>query len=492
MDSQPQAGSSVTTSQYHHYIPQFILKNFAHPFQPQQVAKKHKQRGKPKWKKGYRPGDPMLYTIGLAGPEPKIDESPVSRTFGEMDMYRDFGNAPNQHYIEQKLSRLESDAARIIKKIRDDYEAGRRETCLVRSDRDKLRKFLFVMKYRGRNQHRRFYHQEAKDYRANDQEKLQKYMREKGFKKPVDVWFNNIKTLLEMEMDPGQNWMKELRERIYPDDAQWAIAHMQMMYLCICVPGTETDEFILTENAYGIHEGPSSSTVNPVTGEETGAYTEYHVFGPVSQKIMFVLRSFLLPVPEEDADEATKEWRQSMYRLNTEQHEDPSCANSSLEDLPVTKARNSYTTIQDGKRVLKPGEDGTERAYHKFYFKFSPIPTGHVDQINSIMLEQSYRISTIVFGSKTAICRTLESYLTIIPKRNVTYGMKIVTNAPDDARLLCLKKLEQAARMLGSDVAAVYHIDDNVDEQLEHLSQLLERALPGEPTDFMRLYMKLG
>ena len=106
-----------TTSQYHHYIPQFILRNFAHPFKPPKVPKNHKLGGKPKGKKGYYRGNPMLYTINMAGPSAQIGESPVSGTFGNTDMYRDFENAPNQHYIEQKLSRLESDAARIIKKF---------------------------------------------------------------------------------------------------------------------------------------------------------------------------------------------------------------------------------------------------------------------------------------------------------------------------------------------------------------------------------------
>jgi hypothetical protein len=54
-----------------HYIPRFILSNFAHPFQPLEVSGRQKrQRNKSRREKGYYPGDLMLYTINLAGPEP--------------------------------------------------------------------------------------------------------------------------------------------------------------------------------------------------------------------------------------------------------------------------------------------------------------------------------------------------------------------------------------------------------------------------------------
>jgi hypothetical protein len=65
-----------------------------------------------------------------------IGESPVARTFGKVDMYRDFANMPNQHSIEKKLSRLEANAARNIHKIRTDHEAGKREIWIPRLERN--------------------------------------------------------------------------------------------------------------------------------------------------------------------------------------------------------------------------------------------------------------------------------------------------------------------------------------------------------------------
>jgi len=133
------------------------------------------------------PNDLMLYAIDLADSASQISESPVSRTFEKVDM---------------KLSRLRSGAARIMKTIRDAHEARKQEISISPPDKDKLCKFLFIMKYRGSTVHRRFYHQDPDNFAENDQEELRIYIREKGHMKPIDVWFNNIKVPLEMEMEP--------------------------------------------------------------------------------------------------------------------------------------------------------------------------------------------------------------------------------------------------------------------------------------------------
>ena len=135
----------------------------------------------------------MLHAINLAEDSADLIETPVSRTFGLTDMYRDFTDATNQHSLEEQLSRLESQAGRIINKIRETFAKGKREVWMTRLDRDVLRKFLFVMKYRGPRMHERFYHKNAEDYSADDREALLGFMREKGYKTPIDVWFSNLK-----------------------------------------------------------------------------------------------------------------------------------------------------------------------------------------------------------------------------------------------------------------------------------------------------------
>lgn len=438
----------------------------------------------------------MLHTINLAGETGEIDETPVSRTFGLRDMYRDFAEASNQHYLEEQLSRLESSAGRIISKILKAFEAGETEVWLARRERDTLRKFIFIMKYRGSGFHRRFYHQDAERYSANDRDKMLKYMQEKGFKKPIDVWFNNIKGMLELEMDLKDKWIRELRDRIYPDDAMWFIANTQMRYLAFCTASNKDDEFLLTENLYNIYEGPSSYATNPETGENTlKAYTEYHTFSIISPKLVMVLRSVILPVPEEDSNESMKEWRSFWYNDTIMQHNDPLMAGSNLLDLPIAKARNSYTIFKEGKLVLKEGEDGSRRAYHKFCFRFFPISTDHVNKINSIMLEESHSISTITFKSRLGARNALEYYLGMPRNHPVLYSYRHFGDVPDNLGRLFIKKLEQAVEKLGSVTVAVDKVQNprsDPEDALDILSEMLEKSLPKEPSETMKLYMKLG
>jgi hypothetical protein len=485
-----------TKSQYHHFIPRFILRNFTHPYQPPDGPSKGTTTRNRRRKRGkYQPDEPMLYTLDLSTPKATIMETAVGRTFGLTDMYRDFADATNQHYLEEQLSKLESRAAGIISKIRKAFEAQERDLWLIRTERDILRKFLFIMKYRGSTMHKRFYHEGTEGYRADDRERLLQYMQENGFEKPVDVWFDNIKGMLELKMDTNGRWMRDLQERIYPDDATWFIAHTQMMYLAFCTTSIEDDEFLLTENAYSIHEGPNSYRINPHTGEHTPtAYTEYHAFAVISPKLIMVLRSFLLPVPEEDNNKEIGDWRKTMYQLNIGQHNNPVLSGSVLADLPIAKPRNSYSKIVDGRVVLLDGEDGTCRADHKFCFRFFPLETDHVNKINTIMLEESTEISAIVFKSYSAARKIFEHYLSLPAESGFKY-VPDVPGMPDDPRTVFLKKLEEAVKKMGSSVTASYQTrGTEFMEERENgaWGELFEKNLPKEPTEFMKLYINLG
>jgi hypothetical protein len=95
-----ESSSSVPEkSQYHHFIPRFILRNYSHPGQPPSSLNNSKKRGKRK--NGPRLTEPVLYGINLAGEEVELTETTVAKTFGMMDMYRDLGKATKQHEGEE-------------------------------------------------------------------------------------------------------------------------------------------------------------------------------------------------------------------------------------------------------------------------------------------------------------------------------------------------------------------------------------------------------
>ncbi|RFU24898.1 hypothetical protein B7463_g11446, partial [Scytalidium lignicola] len=474
-----------TKSQYHHFIPRFILRNFTHKFEsPKSCSRRGPRRnGRNKGKGRPSVDEPMLNALDLASAEAEVKELPLSRTFGLTDMYRDFANTANQHYLEEELSKLESRAARIIQTIRKTFEAGTTEVWISRPDRNELRKFLFIMKYRTLGMHRRYFHENMEDYCEDDRDQMLLYMSEKGFKRPLDVWFDNIKGILDLKMDAKKEWPKRLTERIYPPDAMWYISHTEMMYLALCTPENEDDEFILTENGYGIHEGPVSGRVDSSTGKSIETYTEFHMFAVVSPQLIMVLRSLMLPIKEEDAYENIKKEREELYLHNVLQHNRPHAASSVLADLPVTKPRNSYTKIVNGRFELADGEDGSLRANHKFCFRYFPIGTDHVQKINTVMLEESIHASKIVFKSNLGFLRAVEYYLKLS-----SYGFKQVSNNPDDSRLAHLKKLGLVVERQGSRVETTFktqqtwNLEEEIDGANEVWTQLFKQVTPKEPS----------
>lgn len=380
----------------------------------------------------------MLYGINLAGDEAEITETSVARTFGIMDMYRDFRKSTKQHEVEEQLSVLESRAGEIISTIRKAFEAGKPDVWITRTQRDTLRKFLFIMKYRANRFHKRYFHDEADAYDEDDKERMLNYMKEKGIKKPIDVWFDNIKGILDLKMDYGMEWVDKIMKRIYPDDAKWFINNTQQFYMAFCTPSATDDEFLLTQNAYSVYEGATSEICDPFSGKITPqVYTEFHVFAPISPRLIIVLRTFILPIPEEDADDSVREERESWYQDQVSQHIHPELAGSVLRDLPIGKALNSYSKHVDGRVV--PINGGPTGPNDRFCFRFFSIPQDYVHKINGIMLNESHQIDLIVFNKNAAAFKAIEHYL----DHSVEFGV-------DSERVWNLKKLQQAAKLLAT------------------------------------------
>ena len=438
----------------------------------------------------------MLNIIDLNDETPKLLESEVRRTFGLTDMYRDLSNAADSHFLEKEIGKLESRVSKILADIRKAFEQGKAGVSMSRDQKDVLRKFLFIMKFRGPSFYQRFHGNASGEYISDDAVLLNSYMKEKKYRSAVDVWFKSIKTILDLKLDLQGKWKQELLNSIYPHDAHWFIMHMEYYFLAICTPEDPVDEFILTENCYNVHEGPNSTVLNTQTGEhEVVSWTSYHEFSPVTPKLMLVLRSLLLPIAEEDANENIREWRNKMFESNRSQHLDPETAVSSLEDLPLAKPRNSYSQVLPEGIELLPGEDGSPRSYHQFTFTFTKISTDQTHRINMILLENAYLTSAIGFNSKESLQRSIEYYFQLPLDR----GFKLIGSKDNDPRLTYLRKLETISHSLGSTVPLSYRKTPDLDqmekereESLKELRKKVLESLPAQPTDFMQLYNILG
>ncbi|KAM0429597.1 hypothetical protein ACHAPT_006193 [Fusarium lateritium] len=447
---------SSVRKEYQHFIPQFLLKNYSHPFVCPQAKGPSKKCKKHKHDKGKYPGDLVVNNLSLTSEPYTLNETPVARMFGQLDMYEDMESSPDKKHrrIEKMFGQMESEASRIFRRITTTFDQGQPHIWLSRTERNLLRKFLFLLKYRGSTFHRRFYHGDAESYDSNDKELLQDYMKEHGFEKPLDVWFHNLETIMTLEMDAEKKWTQTIIDRMFPGDARWFVMHVEFNYMAICTPANPDEEFILSDNSYNVFEGPNTFIEDEVTGERTGSWhVGFHEFAPVSPRLMLILRSFSLPVPEEDKVQSVREWRRDMRKLCVDNIFGPD-TKSMMHDLPVHKARNSYSEIVDGVPVLKPGRSKGFSKDDRFCFSFFPLKKGHVRKINGILLDNSYICSSIAFGSREAFLNILDWWLT----EPCNTG-KIVMGEYEHVHFKYLKNLEAFMKTTGWGKELVYRRD---------------------------------
>jgi len=436
----------VPKPQYQHFVPQFLLRNWSHPFQAP------KKNGRKKFQGKY-PGEKVVHNASFATDPFALCETPVNRIFGQPDMYRDADKPTEkeQQQIELLFGNMESRASIVFRKITKAFESGEPGLWLTRDERDLIRKFLFLLKYRGTTFYRRFNHDGAEGYDSDDRQLVLEYLQKARFKSPISAWLHNLKTIMELQMDAEGKWMSELPKHMYPTDALWFISHVGASHMVICTPSDSRDEFVLTDNAYNIFEGPNGWVADEETGEVGGAtHTPLHEFAPVSPKLMIILRSNIFPSAEEDWNPSVREQRERTRFLVFEKVYGRNLT-SLLEDLPVKKARNTYTEIVNGEVRLLPGHDGRQLKNDKFFFSFFPINTDLTQRINLFLLDNAYVCSAVVVKSREGLFRALEYYVSA----PCSMG-KVITGNDVDLRRDFLHKLAAFARSLGSEKELVW------------------------------------
>lgn len=388
--SQPSSASE--RPQYHHFIPRLILRGFAQG-----------QSSNSQTKKGKRSKDGELRFVNTR--DGTLKSSLLSGHYGRFNMYRE-PNAADRFGLEKKLSRLEDRAGRVIAHAKRTFQQPGAVLTLSRKDKDALRRFLFLMKYRNGNFHSRFNMATLDEYRADDKQKMERYMREHGYREPREVWRANLHAFLDIEIDPDWNWIAEVKQRAYPDDAQLFELHMSQSYMAFCAPEHSRDEFLLTDNVFGIFEGPNTTTINSVTGEVVpGVWNEWHNFAPLSADLMVLLRSNWLPGNDVEGSIS----REKVYQALLAMHPIPERAGSMLQDLPVKRCSTSYCAMQSGKLAF---EDGYQASRSDTYtFKCFRLESQQIDLINTIFLEEAVAAKSVVYRSDAVAARSIKAYL---------------------------------------------------------------------------------
>lgn len=448
----------------HHFIPRFILRRFAPKDQPPAgplIAYSDDSR----WRKksiGKR-RDFLVNKVDLE--RSILTQRPVSTEFALVDMYRDPGFDQNPYHLEEKLAKLESQASDIIHRAYSQFSRGL-VLELKRSELDNLRKFLFLMKYRNSGMFDRYDHDNIDDYQADDRMRMLDYMRSRNFEKPREVWFDNLRQLLDLKMDPAKIWTKTLKTRMYLDDATMMELHLTGSFIAFCEPLSSGDEFLLTQNAFCIFEGPSTGTFNPLTQKmECNVYTEYHNFAPLSPRLMIVLRSHLLDSEGQESD-ILRNWRDQVGSAVRSRHLYPDKAGSILQDLPIRICQTVYVQSRVNSSALFDVND-------RFRFQCFKISSSHMKIINNLLLEEAKMTTSIVYHSHNSLKTSIESYL-----RDGTSGMKNLLSDIFNERRVYLTTLEKIVRDLGgSTTCRIDYLSPSIISSNMHMSLFVAAKL---------------
>ncbi|CCX32574.1 Similar to hypothetical protein [Tuber melanosporum Mel28]; acc. no. XP_002837738 [Pyronema omphalodes CBS 100304] len=179
-------------------------------------------------------------------------------------------------------------------------------------------------------------------------------------------------------------------QEAFRGDALWYIFHMTESYLAFCEPANSEDEFIITENGFGIHEGPTFYSIDEATGaQKDTSYTEYHKLAPLSPRLLLVLRSNYL---RKENKEALRKRRMRPEVSN---------AKSLFEDLPVEPATPSYGMALAQQFIAKDE--------HTFAFKIYKVSREYLDLFNGVLLQEA--TESITWRTDSAMQRTLDAFL---------------------------------------------------------------------------------
>ena len=152
----------------HHYIPKFIIRNFAHD----DHHKKHKDKK-------------FIKTLDINENKRKICE--IRTIYGIKNMYKDIKNFDDMEYIEKELSKLECKSKIIIQLIID----SKNEITILRKHLLSLKIFLFVMSFRSERTLDIFMKENIFSDNENP-EYMRKYINESG----KNIWLNDLKQIL--------------------------------------------------------------------------------------------------------------------------------------------------------------------------------------------------------------------------------------------------------------------------------------------------------
>ncbi|KAF8894227.1 hypothetical protein CPB84DRAFT_1848564 [Gymnopilus junonius] len=391
--------SAGLKNQYHHYIPRFILRQFMEVPLPM-----NKRQRTLSFRKACKTGeDPeCIYFYDLS--TGVLQSKPISKAYGQNNLYRDMKDPVNVDHLEEMLSRLEQEASFVIHRIRSGIQAH--SFTISRKELATLRKFLFLMHYRN-DAVSSIYFQENHPNNAPLADWIRSYKKSRQLKDNIDVWLDGLRYYLErphhaivatgerLRERYGNNRIHEmLRRRLDPDIDDWyAIDYeSQANYFFLGVwEAADKAEFVLGGNGFGLWEG--------LIYGSPGAHRLY----VMSPRIAIILRRTFLHQPLS---------------------KDPSILYSCLADIPILPPDVKFADesilvgLEEMDPVISKDIFDTYRASPRslddqFQFKITKLTTEQTYAVNEVVMMNAnlHPQGSLTFASPSSMLETLQAYM---------------------------------------------------------------------------------
>jgi len=227
-------GAQQAKSQYQHYIPRFIIRNYALDDHLRHSREHH---------------DIYYYSL----PDKRFYIGDVDTSFGVYDRYADIQNVDKLHWVEEELSKLEQVASGIIIRIL----AAPTEVTMTFEELTLLRRFLWIMSFRYPSRRRQY----TENRFCESGKTIEKeFMDAKGRKTLGDVWLENMRGFLMETLDDALDvTIFDVGIKEKADQNIGYLEHMDYRYhnmsSFLCIWEAEAPyEFVLTDNGFGIYE----------------------------------------------------------------------------------------------------------------------------------------------------------------------------------------------------------------------------------------------
>lgn len=240
--------------QYQHYIPRFILRNFALDDYLKHSRERH---------------EILFYSLT----DQELRVADVDTSYGVYNMYSDIQNIKDLNFVELELSNLEQEASNIIKRMLD---LSVNAVTISYLELTSLRKFLWIMSFRYPGRRRQY---TENRFDQNGKRIQEDFMQSRGRSSLDDVWLESIKgILLEDAENPQSISLEGKTGSIGPMENIDYKSHKMSTFLCIW-EAEEPFEFVLTDNGFNIFEGDCGRAF---------AGSAYHYFYPLSPRRIIV------------------------------------------------------------------------------------------------------------------------------------------------------------------------------------------------------------